>query len=90
MRTTARLSWRQWGLALLLLLLFFARGVMAIPRLSLTADEPAFLGPGYAYLKTGDLRLETAAAHPPLLFMLTAAPLLLQPLLYYEILLYLP
>jgi 4-amino-4-deoxy-L-arabinose transferase-like glycosyltransferase len=47
--------------------------------LSLTADEPAFLGPGYAYLSTGDLRLEEDAAHPPLLFALTAAPLLLQP-----------
>jgi len=78
-RVTARLSWRQWGLVLLLLLLFFARGATTIPRLSLTADEPAFLGPGYAYLKTGDLRLEAAAAHPPLLFILTAAPLLLQP-----------
>jgi hypothetical protein len=63
----------------LLLLLFFAQGVAAIPRLSLTADEPAFLGPGYAYLSTGDLRLEKDAAHPPLLFALTAAPLLLQP-----------
>ncbi|RMF29993.1 MAG: phospholipid carrier-dependent glycosyltransferase, partial [Chloroflexi bacterium] len=65
--------------AVLLLLLFFAQGVMAIPRLSLTADEPAFLGPGYAYLRTGDLRLIPAAAHPPLLFVLTALPLLLQP-----------
>ncbi len=65
--------------AILLLLIFFAQGVMAIPRLSLTADEPAFLGPGYAYLRTGDLRLIPAAAHPPLLFVLTALPLLLQP-----------
>ncbi|MBN1177753.1 MAG: glycosyltransferase family 39 protein, partial [Anaerolineae bacterium] len=67
------------ALAVLLLLVFFARGAAAIPRLSLTADEPAFVGPGLAYLQTGDLRLETQAAHPPLLFVLTAAPLLLQP-----------
>jgi 4-amino-4-deoxy-L-arabinose transferase-like glycosyltransferase len=73
------LRWVHWGVALSLLLLFFARGAAAIPRLSLTADEPAFLGPGYAYLSTGDLRLEKDAAHPPLLFALTAAPLLLQP-----------
>jgi 4-amino-4-deoxy-L-arabinose transferase-like glycosyltransferase len=76
----ARLGWKHWSLALFLLLLFFAQGAAAIPRLSLTADEPAFVGPGLAYLQTGDLRLETAAAHPPLLFVLTAAPLLLQPL----------
>ncbi|RLC61472.1 MAG: hypothetical protein DRI48_10715 [Chloroflexi bacterium] len=76
---STRLDWRQWGVALLLLLLFFAQGVTTIPQLSLTADEPAFVGPGYAYLQTGDLRLEKAAAHPPLLFVLTAFPLLLQP-----------
>jgi 4-amino-4-deoxy-L-arabinose transferase-like glycosyltransferase len=73
-----RLQWKHWGLTLLLLLIFFAQGAAAIPQLSLTADEPAFIGPGYAYLQTGDLRLETSAAHPPLLFMLAAAPLLLQ------------
>ncbi len=75
----ARLDWKHRALALLLLALFFARGVAAIPRLSLTADEPAFVGPGLAYLQTGDLRLEQDAAHPPLLFVLAAAPLLLQP-----------
>ncbi len=76
----AKLHHRQWAAVLLLLALFFARGIIAIRSLSLTADEPAFVGPGVAYLQTGDLRLEHGAAHPPLMLVLTAAPLLLQPL----------
>lgn len=66
--------------AVALLGIFFAQTVTTIPQLSLTADEPTDVGPGYAYLQTGDLRLEKPVAHPPLLFVLTAAPLLLQPI----------
>ena len=69
---------RRWA-ALLLLWLFFALAVTAIPRLSLTADEPVYIGAGYAFLRTGDLRLATAAQHPPLMQELVALPLLLQP-----------
>lgn len=57
----------------------FAQLVLAIPRLSLTADEPVYMGAGYAFLRSGDLRLATAAQHPPLMQELVALPLLLQP-----------
>ena len=62
-----------------LLAVFFAQAVTAIPQLSLTADEPVYVGAGYAFLRSGDLRMATQAQHPPLIQELTALPLLLQP-----------
>ncbi|MEE8390068.1 MAG: phospholipid carrier-dependent glycosyltransferase, partial [Anaerolineae bacterium] len=50
-----------------------------LPQLSLTADEPVYIGAGYAFLRSGDLRLATSAQHPPLMQELVALPLLLQP-----------
>jgi hypothetical protein len=72
---------REWQLqaALLFLAVFFVQAVTAVPRLSLTADEPVYMGAGYAFLRSGDLRLATAAQHPPLLQELVALPLLLGP-----------
>ena len=66
-------------IAVALLTLFFAQAVTAIPRLSLTADEPVYMGAGYAFLRSGDLRMATSAQHPPLMQELVALPLLLQP-----------
>ncbi|HDQ72747.1 MAG TPA: phospholipid carrier-dependent glycosyltransferase, partial [Chloroflexi bacterium] len=65
--------------AVVLLWAFFAQAVLAIPRLSLTADEPVYIGAGYAFLRSGDLRMATAAQHPPLMQELVALPLLLRP-----------
>jgi hypothetical protein len=72
----------QWVLALMavgLLGTFFALCVTSVPQLSLTADEPVYMAAGYAFLRTGDLRMATSAQHPPLLQELVALPLLLQP-----------
>jgi 4-amino-4-deoxy-L-arabinose transferase-like glycosyltransferase len=71
----------QWGrlIAVGLLAVFFAQMVTAIPRLSLTADEPVYVGAGYAFLRSGDLRMATSAQHPPLMQELVALPLLLGP-----------
>jgi hypothetical protein len=66
-------------IAVALLCVFFAQAATAIPRLSLTADEPVYLGAGYAFLNSGDLRMATSAQHPPLMQELVALPLLLQP-----------
>ena len=57
----------------------FAQAVTAIPQLSLTADEPVYIGAGYAFLQSGDPRLAPSAQHPPLMQELVALPLLLQP-----------
>ncbi len=46
---------------------------------SLTFDEGPHIAAGYAYLRTGDLRLQPVHIHPPLANILAAAPLLLQP-----------
>ncbi len=46
---------------------------------SLTFDEGPHIAAGYAYLRTGDLRLQPVHIHPPLANVLAAAPLLLQP-----------
>lgn len=72
-----RLCWPGL-IAVLLLWAFFAQAVLAIPRLSLTADEPVYIGAGYAFLRSGDLRMATAAQHPPLMQTLVALPLLLR------------
>jgi 4-amino-4-deoxy-L-arabinose transferase-like glycosyltransferase len=71
----------QWQrlLAAGLMGILFTQLVMAIPQLSLTADEPVYMGAGYAFLRKGDLRMATSAQHPPLMQELVAAPLLLGP-----------
>ena len=65
-------------MAVLLLLALFAQAVLASPRQSLTADEPVYIAAGYAYLRTGDLRLQPAVQHPPLMNVWEAWPLLLR------------
>jgi len=40
MRRKSRLSARQWGAAILLLLVFFAQLAFSARQLSLTSDEP--------------------------------------------------
>ncbi len=65
-------------LAALLLLVLFAQLVMTSPRQSLTADEPVYIAAGYAYLRTGDLRLQPSVQHPPLMNIWEAWPLLLR------------
>ena len=70
--------WQRWT-AIGLMAVFFVQLVTALPRLSLTADEPVYVGAGYAFLRSGDLRMATAAQHPPLMQELVALPLLLQP-----------
>ncbi len=48
-------------------------------RLSLTYDEPIYTAVGYADLTTGDMHWHTVIGHPPLINLLTAWPLLLEP-----------
>ncbi len=73
-----RPGWQRLA-AIALLGIFFAQALTTIPQLSLTADEPVYIGAGYAFLRSGDLRMATAAQHPPLMQELVALPLLLQP-----------
>lgn len=68
-------GWAQ-RLRVLLLLLLFAQLVFSARFKSPTIDEPNHLTRGYAYLKTGDLRLSRVAGHPPLMNLLCALPLL--------------
>jgi 4-amino-4-deoxy-L-arabinose transferase-like glycosyltransferase len=75
----ANLSVWQRLIGVVLLGALFAQAVTAVPRLSLTADEPVYIGAGYAFLRSGDLRMATSAQHPPLMQELVALPLLLQP-----------
>ena len=71
-------QWQRW-IAVGLMGILFAQLTLAVPRLSLTADEPVYMGAGYAFLRSGDLRMATSAQHPPLMQELVALPLLLQP-----------
>jgi hypothetical protein len=68
---------RPWarGLRILLLLAFFAQLLFSALDKSPTIDEPNHLTRGYAYLKTGDLRLSRDEGHPPLFNLLCALPL---------------
>jgi hypothetical protein len=59
--------------------IFFVQAVTAVPQLSLTADEPVYMGAGYAFLRSGDLRMAISTQHPPLMQEFAALPLLLQP-----------
>jgi len=62
----------------ILLLAFFALGMVQVTHASLTFDEGPHLAIGYATLRTGDFRLQPVHIHPPLANVLAAAPLLLQ------------
>jgi len=61
----------------ILLLGLFAQLLFSAGLKSPTIDEPNHLTRGYAYLKTGDLRLSRVAGHPPLFNLLCAWPLFL-------------
>jgi hypothetical protein len=61
----------------IMLLGLFAQLVFSAQSQSPTIDEPNHLARGYAYLKTGDLRLSRVGAHPPLFNLLCALPLAL-------------
>lgn len=67
------------GIACIILGLFFAQVVLAIPQLSLTADEPVHMAQGYVYWTRGDFRFAGAVAQPPLPDFLPGLGLLLQP-----------
>ena len=62
-----------------LLLILFAQALFSAGLKSPTVDEPNHLTRGYAYLKTGDLRLSRTTGHPPLLNLICALPLSLLP-----------
>jgi hypothetical protein len=63
----------------LLALILFAQLSTHARASSLTFDEGPHIAAGYAYLRTGDLRLQPVHIHPPLANIMAAAPLLLQP-----------
>jgi len=65
--------------AILLLWLLFAQAVGGAVISSLTFDEGPHLAVGYATLRTGDFRLQPVHIHPPLVNVLAAMPLLLDP-----------
>jgi len=67
----------QRGLAMILLLIFFAQAASGINALSLTYDEPIYIGVGYSDWRTGDPFWHAHIGHPPLVNLLTAWPLLL-------------
>ncbi|MBU0704215.1 MAG: glycosyltransferase family 39 protein [Chloroflexi bacterium] len=71
------MSVRSWSLflAVCLLILLAAQAVGSLGAHSVTFDEPYHLGAGYAYLRTGDVRLNRD--HPPLIDAWVALPLLL-------------
>ena len=62
-----------------LLWLLFAQAMRGAVISSLTFDEGPHLAVGYATLRTGDFRLQPVHIHPPLVNVLAAAPLLLDP-----------
>ena len=56
-------------------MILFAQLVFSVREKSSTIDEPNHLTRGYAYLKTGDLRLSRDEGHPPLFNLICALPL---------------
>ncbi len=79
-RAAVRVARWQWAAALALLLVLFGQLIRGALRNSVTFDEGQHIARGYAYLKTGDLRLnQVRGAHPPGMAILEAAPLLLFP-----------
>ncbi len=67
------------ALPLVLLFLFFAQTVLAMPQLSLTADEPVYMAQGYVLWTRWDFRFAEMVAQPPLPSLLAGIGLLLQP-----------
>ncbi len=65
-------------LATVLVLVYFALGMVEVRRASITVDEGPHLAVGYATLRTGDYRLQPVHIHPPLANFWAAWPLLLQ------------
>ena len=67
---------RRWEWLLLLagLLLFAGQAALSSPQKSAAFDEEYHLAAGYAYLRTGDFRMNLS--HPPLVNALSALPLL--------------
>ena len=72
--TVSRLTWWQWLLFGVALLIFAAQAGWSSTRKSAAFDEQYHLAAGYSYLRTGDFRLATN--HPPLAGLLAALPLL--------------
>ena len=62
-----------FGIALILLLVFFLQGLVFIRANSQTFDEAYHIAAGYSYLVTGDFRVEPQ--NPPLIKALQALPL---------------
>ncbi len=62
----------------MLLLAYFALGMVQIRHASITFDEGPHLAIGYTTLRTGDFRLQPVHIHPPLANIFAGAPLLLQ------------
>jgi hypothetical protein len=65
------------GLVTIFLLAFFAQAVTSIPLEAPTFDEEFHIARAYAYVRTGDLRMQQN--HPPLVSVLAGLPLLLMP-----------
>lgn len=73
---------RQFALraaALVVCLVFFAQLACGSTQLSLTSDEPPHIVHGYVMLTTGDTWALIDHRHPPLMNVISALPLLLQP-----------
>lgn len=66
----------RWALVVLLLA-FFAQAITSIPLKAPTFDEEFHIARAYAYVRTGDLRMQQN--HPPLVSVLAGLPLLLMP-----------
>lgn len=64
---------------IVLILAFFGQLATGSVQLSLTSDEPPHIAHGYLLLTTGDTWALDEHRHPPLLNVLSALPLLLQP-----------
>ncbi|NLF01184.1 MAG: phospholipid carrier-dependent glycosyltransferase [Anaerolineales bacterium] len=64
--------------AVVALIVLWAQALGGSSASSVTFDEPYHLGAGYAYLRTGDVRL--SSDHPPLIDAWAALPLLLMDL----------
>ncbi len=71
------IAWRRALGLIALLSIFFVQAAAASPHNSVTFDEPYHITLGYAYLKTGDLRLHRNQS-PPLFELIASLPLLLR------------
>lgn len=76
MKTLFKITERR--LVVLLVAVHVALAVMSMRHLSLTWDEPSYIGAGYQFLVTGDPHPKAMQLHPPLSYYLNG--LLLMPL----------